>query len=361
MLERKVNLAEIGIILSILPLVFLFARLFFAAIADYIGWSHIFLQVNWPSTLGSILIYYFASSTPIFLAGKIAEGLRESSYWAVIRTAIYQLEPQKAGKEAVKNNAIIWVALATGAAFAGVSIAYIGFSTSLALLALISLSIGIPAIMLRKNDAKAQFSKKTRTFSSLNPRGRPKLFWIGSMALMFNSLSTYPLVTLLLPVYMSQQLGYDYITLGLLFLLYNVVSAIATLVGLKRALSLNRAVALTTLSIVASVFLSFSNVIFVVALLTLAIVRGYGIGYFEYTIVKVTKDSKNICVDIGLIHIPQRIAEFASVISAGIIAQLIGYGPVFVAIGSFFGFYSVIALYTIRKTESNAINKSISA
>jgi hypothetical protein len=68
------NIAEIGMVLSILPLVFLIARLFFAAVADYVGWSHIFLLVNWPSTVASIIIYYFSNSVPIFLAEKYLKG-----------------------------------------------------------------------------------------------------------------------------------------------------------------------------------------------------------------------------------------------------------------------------------------------
>jgi MFS family permease len=349
LLERKMNLTEIGIVLSILPLVFLFARLVLAAIADYVGWSHIFLLVNWPSTVVSIVIYFFASSVPIFLFGKIAEGLRESSYWAVIRTAIYQLAPQKAGKEATKNNAIIWLATAGGGAFAGLSIFYIGFSVSLVMLALISLGISVPALMLWKSSTKTPIPKTENPFTSLNPKGRTRLFWIGSITLMFGSLSVYPLVSLLLPVFMSQQLGYDYITIGLLFLLYNSVSAVATFFSLKKPVSLRRAIVLISLSIVASAFLAYTNYIFLIALLALAFVRGYGIGFFEYTIVKVTKNSKNICVDIGFIHVPQRIAEFASVLTAGFLAQTFGYLPVFIAIGSFFGFYALLALYVINK------------
>ena len=349
LLNRNMSITEIGMVLSILPLVFLIARLFFAAVADYVGWSHIFLLVNWPSTVTSIIIYYFANSIPIFFGGKILEGLRESSYWAVIRTAIYQLSPQKAGKEATKNNAIIWLATAAGGAFAGLSITYIGFSTSLAVLALISLAIGIPAIMLWKNSAKTSILKDQKIFAPLNPKGRTRLFWIGSITLMFGSLSVYPLVSLLLPVFMSQQLGHDYISIGLLFLLYNIVSAIATFFSLKRPLSLGRAIALTSLSIVASTFLVYSDYAFVMGLIALAFVRGYGIGFFEYTIVKVTRNSKNICVDIGFIHVPQRIAEFASVLTAGFLAQILGYLPVFIAIGSFFGVYSLLALYVINK------------
>ena len=349
LLERNMNIADIGIILSILPLVFLFTRLILAAIADYVGWSHIFLLVNWPSTVASIIIYYIASSSAIFLGGKILEGIRESSYWAAIRTGIYQLAPQNAGKEATKNNAVIWTATAAGGAVAGLGITYLGFSISLAFLALISLTIGIPALLLWKSSTKVEFPKTQKLFSSLNPQGRTKLFWLASVTLMFGSLSVYPLVSLLLPVFMSQQMGYDYLTIGILFLFYNSVSAVAAFFSLKRLPSLGRAIVLTLLSVFASAFLAYSNFAFVLALLALAFVRGYGIGFFEYTIVNATKHSRNLSVDIGFIHVPQRISEFASVLTAGFLVHVFGYFPIFLAIGSFFGFYALLAFYVINR------------
>jgi hypothetical protein len=150
---------------------------------------------------------------------------------------------------------------------------------------------------------------------------------------------------------MSQQLGYDYLTIGILFLFYNSVSAVATFFSLNRLPSLWRAVVLTLLSVFASAFLIYTNYVFALALLALAFVRGYGIGFFEYTIVKATKNSKNLSVDIGFIHVPQRIAEFGSVLSAGFLAQAFGYLPVFLAIGSFFGFYAFLAFYVINKSS----------
>lgn len=354
LLERNMNLAEIGMILSVLPLVFLVARLVFAAIADYVGWLHIFLLANWPTAVGSIMIYYFATSAPIFLAGKIAEGLRESSYWAVIRTAIYQVAPQKAGKEATKNNAVLWIATAVGSAMVGLSIGYLGFSLSLAVLALIASLVGIPVLMLRKSSIKVDAQKNGRAFAALIPKGRTKLFWLGSIALMFNSLSAYPLVSLLLPAYMNLSLGYNYLTIGLLFMLYNAVAGIAAFFSLRRTLNLQRALALTVFSVAASMFLTLGNAAFTTALLVLAFVRGYSIGYFEYTIIKVTRNSNNISVDIGLIHLPQRIAEFASLMFAGYLAQSVGYAPVFVALGSCFGLYALIAFYVIKKSDAAA-------
>ena len=164
---------------------------------------------------------------------------------------------------------------------------------------------------------------------------------------MFNSLAIYPLTTLLLPAFMSQQLAYNYITIGVLFMLYNAISAIATYLTVKYSLNFARATALTVISIVASFFLGWST-FFIACLLALAFVRGYGIGFFEHTVLKVAKDSKNLSVDIGLLHVPMRIAEFSSILSAGFLVQYLGYMPIFLVTGIFFGVYCFLSLFILK-------------
>ena len=349
LLAHHVSVVDIGIVLSILPLVFLVARLLFAAIADYIGWSHVFLLINWPSTFLSCGIYYFASSLPVFALGKFVESLRESSYWAVSRTAIYHLSPTKAGNEATKNNATIWISTALGGAAAGAGIAYLGFSSIIAVLAIFSTLIGIPALMLWRSSSKISLPKNVPVMASLNPKGRPKLFWLVSIALMFNTLAIYPLVNLLWPAFMSQQLGYNYITIGVLFMLYYAVSAIVTYLTVKYSLNFTRAMTLSVISVIASIFLGGSTLFFVSCLFILAFVRGYGIAFFEHSVLKVSKDSTNISVDIGWLHAPMRIAEFSSMVSAGFLVQYLGYTPVFLAAGIFFGVYCFLSLFILKK------------
>lgn len=348
LLTKHVNVAVIGLVLSILPLVFLVARLIFSSIADYVGWSHVFVLINWPSAFFSTLIYYFSSTWPFFALGKLVEALRESSYWAVSRTAIYHLSPHRAGHEATKMNAVIWLGMAMGGAMAGLGIAYVGFSSSLLVLALVALAIGVPAVMLWKSSSKT-ISKTERFVNPLNPKGRPRMFWVASVAVMFNSLATYPLVNLLLPVFMSEQLGYSYIVIGVLFMLYYAVSAAATWLSVEQALDWKRAATLTVGSVVASVFMASSEWIFPAALMILAFIRGYGVGYFEHTVLKVAKDSKNLSLDIGMLHAPMRLAEFSSLVAGGFIAQTFGYAPVFTACGAFMGVHIFMSLYVINR------------
>ncbi len=86
----------------------------------------------------------------------------------------------------------------------------------------------------------------------------------------------------------------------------------------------------------------------VLVIVALALAEGLGMGFFESIIAKATKNKPSVSVDIGLLHIPMRFAEFASLLYAGFIVQSIGYVPVFVSSGIFFAIFSVLSLYFLR-------------
>lgn len=345
---QNVDLAEIGIVLSVLPLVFLFARLLLAAVADQTDWPHIFLLVNWPATVISTAIYYVANSLSAFFAGKVMEGLRDASYWAVNRTAIFHLSPENSGREATRVNAIIWLATALGSAAAGLGIAFVGFSLTTLVLALTSTTLGIPAVLLWRSRRKNLKPQTKNLWKSLDPRGKSRAFWLASVALMFNSLATYPLVTLLLPVFMNQKLNYSYIMIGVLFMLYNVIASLTAFFTLKAPLSVRRVAVQSAIAVLASTLLASSGLLFPALLAALAFVRGYGVAFFEHLVAKVAVNSKNVSIDIGWLHVPMRLAEFSSVLSAGFVAQSVGYMPVFAVTGVFFAVFSFMSLYQMR-------------
>jgi len=350
LLDRNVNLAEIGLVLSIMPLVFLLVRLLLAALADQLGWAPFFILVNWPGTLFSTVIYFFANSIPAFFAGKIVEGVKESAYWAVNRTAIFSLSPKRKENEATRMNAVIWLSTAIGSAAAGIGIAYVGFSSTIGILIIASTMMGIPAGLLWNTRKKSSGpkSKTSSVIALLNPRGRNRTFWLVSTSLLFNSLATYPLITLLLPVFMDQQLGYSYISIGSAYMLYNVVAGLVTLLTLKMPLNAGRVAIQSLISLFAAFLLANSSFYFLALFLALAVARGLGIGLFESIIAKVTKTTPIVSVDIALLHVFTRVAEFASVLSAGFVAQSLGYAPVFAASGVFFAVFSISSFYILR-------------
>ena len=80
----------------------------------------------------------------------------------------------------------------------------------------------------------------------------------------------------------------------------------------------------------------------------LALIRGFSVAFFEYLVAKVAKNSKSVSVDTGLLHVPMRFAEFFSVLTAGFVAQAVGYLPVFAATGIFFAAFSFLSLHVLR-------------
>ena len=348
LLQRNIDLVEIGIILSILPLIFLGVRIAIAALADLKGWSKLYLLINAPSSIISTLLYTLGHTTPLFLIGKIVEAIKESSYWGIIRTAIFTLKPISKGKQSTKNVAILSLATALGSATAGIGITYLGFPTTLTTLILASLLITIPASLLWKIPTQ---KLKCKPKDLLNPKNRHKNFWSVSLIILFYSLARYPLLYLLLPAFMAEELGFTYITIGITYMLYNFVTSITTFAGLKTSLNLKRVILQSIIALIASILLINSQ-LFIILLMGLALVEGLVTGFFEAIIAKSTTKSLSISVDIGFLHIPMRSAEFVSILFAGYIAQNIGYQPIFILNGISYTTFSILSYYFLNSAKT---------
>jgi MFS family permease len=352
LLERNVNLAEIGFIISILPIVFLFVRLLLAALADQLGWAPFFILLNWPGAFFSTLIYFLANSTPIFFLGKIVEAVKESSYWAVSRTAIFSLSPKQKGKEATRILAFLSLSVAAGSAVSGLGIAYLGFSLTLGIMIIASFIMGVPAALLWRTEKRDSKPKILSAIALLDPRGRSRTFWLVSFTMLFYSLALYPLTALLLPVFMAQQLGYDYVSIGMTFMLYSLITSSAAFGSLKTPLGIRRVAIQSLIALFATFFLANSGIYFPALFLALALANGLGLGFFESIIAKATENRATVSVDIGFLNTPMRLAEFSSVLGAGFVAQSFGYLPIFVASGIFFSAFSVLSWYILKTRKS---------
>jgi hypothetical protein len=351
LLDRNVDLVEISVVISILPLVFMIARLFVALVADLKGWNRVYTLLNWPSSVLATFIYFVANSTPMFLIGKIAEAMKESSYWAVNRTTIFSLSPKREEKEATRNTAVLFLSTAIGSAAAGLSISFFGFSTTLAILIVAAGIIGVPATMLWKT-RKQNFKPKSAGVKNLiDLRSYGRKFWFVSITLLFFGLAYYPLLNLLIPVFMAEQLGYSYFMIGIAYLLFNIIASVIIFGTLRFSLGIKRVILQSIIAICASFFLAFSNYYFLGLFLALAVAEGLGMGFFESVIAKATKTKQSVSVDIGLLHVPYRFAEFASLLYAGFIAQTVGYFPVFASSGIFFTVFSLLAFYVLRNRQ----------
>ena len=349
LLDRNVDLIEIGVVISVLPIVFMVVRLLMAIVADSKGWNRFYLLMNWPWTLLSTFVYFIATSIPLFLLGKFLEALKESSYWAVSRTAIFSLAPKREEKSATRNIAVLMLSTAVGSAVAGFGIATFGFSFTFSILILAAGFIAIPAALLWKIPKQNLKSSTPRFREIVNPRRKGRVFWLVSITSVFFSLAFFPLSNLLIPVFMVQQIGYDYLIIGIAYMLYNLIVSIVIIGTLRFSLGIRRVILQSFIALFATFLLASSNYYFFGLFLALAVAEGLGWAFYESIIAKATKDKPNVSVDIGLLIVPLRFAEFASVLYAGLIAQNIGYAPVFASSGVFFLIFSLLAFYLLKR------------
>ncbi len=348
LLDRNLDLVEISVVLSILPLVFMIVRMLITLVADSRGWNRLYLLLNWPGSVFSILIYLLANSTPLFLFGKIFEAMKESSYWAVNRTAIFSLSPNREVVEATKNTAVIFLSTALGSAIAGLMLSYFGFPLTLGLFIVVALVIAVPALLLWKNKEQTVKIKNSGFKQIIDLKSYDRRFWLISITMLFFSLAFYPLLNLLIPVFMVQQLGFSYVTIGIAYMGFNLVASLVVFATLKSSLGFKRVLIQVIIAMFASFFLAATNYYFLLLFLMLAASEGLGMGFFEAIIAKAVKNKPSVSIDIGLLHIPMRFAEFASLLYAGFIAEKIGYAPVFAFSGVFFFIFSILALYVLK-------------
>jgi len=310
LLERNVDLVEIGVVISVLPLVFMVVRILMAVIADSKGWNRFYILMNWPWSMLSTFVYFIAGSIPMFLLGKFLEAL---------------LSHKQEEKDATRNIAVLLLSIAVGSAVAGFGISYFGFSFTFSILIVASGFIAIPSALLWKIPKQNIKSDNPRFREIINLRRKGKMFWLVSITSVFFSLSFFPLSNLLLPVFMVQQIGYDYLAVGIAYMLYNLVAAIVIFGTLRFSIGIRRVILQSSIALFATFLLTSSNYYFFGLFLALAVAEGLGWIFLESIVAKATKGKPNVSVDIGLLFIPLRFAEFGSVLYAGFIAHLVLY------------------------------------
>jgi hypothetical protein len=123
---------------------------------------------------------------------------------------------------------------------------------------------------------------------------------------------------------------------------------LVTLITLNKTLSIGRVSIQSLMAILVGLFLTNSGDYFILLVFSLAIAHGLGIAFYETLVAKTTKNSPTLSLDIGLLIIPQRLAEFTSIIFAAFAAQYFGYMPIFILSGILFSVYSVLSWYTLK-------------
>ncbi len=357
LLERGLDLVTIGIIFSIMPLVFFSARLLFASLADQMGVKKFFISSGACAAIASAF-YLSAASPLVFSLGKTFEGLKSSSFWAVNRTAVVQLSKDKAEKQAALLSGIRSFALSMGMLIPGIIISFYSFEASLLAMLAASTAIIFFSLALPKKFENEQGPTLSSTLKQLDPRKKPARFWLVSLTIPFIDVPTYTVLPFILAVFMRAQLGFDYATIGFSLAAYYAIQSLGTFFSVKTKMTSKHVAVLATLLFTPSAAaIAFTNGYAFIALsLAMSFACGLCLKSFESLLIKTAEKSKTISVDIGLLHIPIRAGEFVFYLLVGLLVKWFSYASIFWLCAAAIAIFSLSSkqLLENRKIEQTA-------
>jgi MFS family permease len=158
MVERGINVEEMGLIFAALPFVSQFARLLFGCVSDYTGRRLIFL-VNALANTAFLVAYYLATGALGFLTGKLFEGVKDMAIWSVNRP--YFMDHTDDERDRVraltKFRGFNSVFEALGMMASGFLLAALAFDNTLLLLIVVSL-FALPNVALLVDRARRKMN-----------------------------------------------------------------------------------------------------------------------------------------------------------------------------------------------------------
>jgi len=342
LLERGFSLHTVGLILAIMPPVFMVTRIIFAAIADIIGTRNIFIVHGFARFL-SIAAYILANNPFMFGAGKFLEGINLSGFFSVVRTEAYQIAGKgEGGKFAAFMLGMRNFGDFAGMLFAGFLISKLNFTDTFTIFMIISLIVIYASFRIHPKSLDNKATLKKIKGEILYKRKRK--YWIGSVIAAIASIPTIPIM-FLFPVYLAHVLGFETWEVANTLLVYPLVYGITILLSTKKNIGFNNlALGALLLAAIPYFFLTSANGTGVL-LLVAVIAAGKGLGgnIFENVLYKSVGGSKAVSTDISVLFVPYRIVEFASLALAGFAVEMFGFGIVFSTIGTFMALFLLIA------------------
>ena len=174
MKERNIDIVVMGVVFASLPLIMLFGRMLFATVSDFWGRKPFFVSNGFFGVISG-LIYYFAHTPLEFLLGKVMEGTRDGTLWAVNRPFLLE----KNGRHwriLVYLRAVSYVAFAVGSLLAGFLVIWLLYEGTMLLCALIGLFVVFLSLLLTSGGKKRFDAKEALHFLDL--RRKKRLFKI---------------------------------------------------------------------------------------------------------------------------------------------------------------------------------------
>lgn len=346
LLYINLPIEDVGLILGIVQASFLVFCIYFATVADESGTR--MLNIFSPIVnIISIIFYFFATTAAMFAVGKIFEGMRSASFWAVSRTDIVNSGRKKeVGRRLAFYSGMRSFANGLGKFGGGLLIAFLAFQNAFLVL------IGLLLIMLFFSFFVGDF-RKFKLDGSLKRRvlaRRSKEFWRYTIGLLLVGLVVEMLFLFLMPLYLYLELGYSFLDVGLILTFMALVAAVATVIPVKRRLPLDMVSSFTMVCLAPALVLIplYGPQHFFLWLAILSIGIGFATILWEVIMGKVLKKSRDVSTDTSLIMGPLRFAEFLFMGLGGFVIAKWGFFPLFAVCSLFIIAFLVFAQNVLK-------------
>ena len=170
--KRNIDVATIGLVFAAVPMIFQLGRMFFATVSDFWG-RKLFLVLNGFLGVISSSMYYLAHTPLEFVFGKVTEGFKSGSLWAVNRPFLLEKSERK-WRILVHLRTAVYVSFAVGSLLAGFFVVWLFYEGTLMLCALVGAFV-VPAALLLVGGRKKRFSM-AKALHLLDFRNKEKVF-----------------------------------------------------------------------------------------------------------------------------------------------------------------------------------------
>ncbi len=346
LIEKNINVEEIGLILSLIPLTMMVLRIFLAMFSDIIG-TRLFFVFHGIFQALTAGVYTLAITPFQFAIGKTFEGISYSLFWAVDRTAIFSTVKRK-GMEAAKMGSVRMAGGAIGLLFGG----YVAYAYSFELVYHILIAMGIITFVLaitrHNSGARRQKLSQTLELGKKHP-----VFWQASIAMAFAAASNVIFLSFLIPVFMDLSLNADYATIGLTMTIYFVGTGLGIYAAISKDLLEKKLLPYELLTLPLIVILPYSGPFFIPLIFVVGVGTGIIWGMYEELIAEVTKEDINISTSIALLHIPVKIFEFTALAVSGFIFIFLGGEALFAISAVLLLVYVVLSGGVLKKIQKH--------
>ncbi len=344
MTYRNIDVVTMGLIFASLPMIFQLTRMFFAVVSDFFG-RRLFFALNGLFNVVSSSLYYLAQTPLEFVFGKVIEGTKSASLWAVNRAFLLE-ENREKWKALVHLRTTTYVSAAIGSLLAGFLIAWLFFEKTLMLCILVGAAV-VPISILLVAGKKKKFSVH-EAFHYLDLRNKEKIFKMFlllffTMGLSFGFHSGY-----VFTVFLSEN-GFSAETIGVLLGLQTLQAGFSLYFSTKK-IRLEKLILLSGLLYsVLFILMGFSSYVFAAFLVVVyGVIDGLLGGGVEGILSKITRE-ESYGTDIGLLMMGLHCGTTISLAMSGFLISMYGFAAPFLLSASIFVVFYVTAYLVLKE------------